>query len=66
MHQTEYAFHNLKKFFALEQRKYTDPVHKDLFVNILLSKKEITCFPAKKIPRIYGGFNQKYRNGIIV
>jgi hypothetical protein len=41
IHQIATSIHNLKKFFAFRQLKYTLPVYKDLSQNILLSKKEI-------------------------
>jgi len=40
MHQFGRAIHNLKKFFAFFERKYTLVVYKELSRNILLSKKE--------------------------
>jgi len=40
MHQCRRSIHNLKKFFAFFERKYTLGVYKELSVNILLSKKE--------------------------
>jgi len=39
MHKLSTAIHNLKKFFALKQKKCTDPVYKDFCLNILPDKK---------------------------
>ncbi|HCL82812.1 MAG TPA: hypothetical protein DIC22_02500 [Chitinophagaceae bacterium] len=51
IHQTGGAIHNLKKFFAFAGKKYTPVVQKDLFLNILLSKKENITRSKKKSPR---------------
>jgi len=48
MHQCRRSIHNLKKFFAFFERKYTLGVYKELSVNILLSKKEISVPDTKK------------------
>jgi hypothetical protein len=55
IHQREGAIHNLKKFFAFGRRKYTRVVHKDLYVNILLSKKENIPLSGRKSPRTESG-----------
>ena len=55
MHQICGSIHNLKKFFAFTGSKYTPPVYKELYINILLIKKEIPCTTAQKKPRFRRG-----------
>ena len=55
IHQFRGTIHNLKKFFAFWQRKYTPAVYKDLSANILLSKKENITSYKKNFPPGYGG-----------
>ena len=63
MHKKGRSIHNLKKFFAIWGMKYTPAVYKDLFLNILLSKKEITPSFQKNSLRFGGG--KKVMNGRI-